>query len=1390
MNLVENFPKNILKRIPTIPLPQEVKGLFLFPKDVELFKIHLKVLISYLCRHPRRVIEKLEELKVDGLKWIIQDLYNLTNNNLKVWQGTIGEVIATAYVINFTEFEVPVFKLRLAPNRRQAMHGDDILGFKFTENGEPEGLLVVEAKNYFTRPATALKRANETLLIVKNSAPTLFDFIINSLDEQGRHQEAKLIERFLNQYSYSFLTKYLAFIVTEENQWRDQHYLTISSNPAIPLEIVIFAIPEWQKHQNSLVHPSEENSLDESLIGIEIDDFDEIKKLIENPKFKNEHSQLASAVLASQLKIKERGEIKYNFDTNKLENAARFLVHYALRINNGTDKKEIYFKEAANLYERLSIWKLEQDDATSAIKNLINGALAYSLAGYNANAKVLVETIKRKPNISNYLFSETLFKFTTHLLSGRLSDLEDELADYFFIEKNVLGNPQNEEKWMELLSEKISITGDWLAGQAFANLLHFIKTGEVQFIEKSLVLMRYSLDLYASIGDYDSYYLIVMLYRYFENLTESSPQTLLVYYLKDQIEEDWKKYIRFLRLGKFPILVLWKSQKKALEEGLLSDKNLVISMPTSSGKTRIVELAIFDTIKKNPNGRCAYIVPTRALALEVEGSLSHNLGRMGINVSILYGGYDFSPFEKDIIGDSHVLVLTPEKFDLLLRQSEEFKNSLSLIIVDEAHEAASSNLRSLRTELIFSRAFYIAEKNKTRVLLLSAVITNLSDFSRWISGITENTIKTDWRPTKRRYGFFQWKYSAGQVVYPPLRNEYPSDNFFVPLHFKQEDLKDKDKSKIRVAARLALFYSQIGTTLVFTNTRALAEQISEIIASISVAPNSGIPIELENIAKECEIILGEEHKLIRYIRLGFCYHHGELPINVRRILEKGIKDGMISLIVSTTTLTQGVNLPIRNVIVHSLSWPTRITITQFWNAVGRGGRAGFETEGHIIFCDISDLRRIIKENESAESFISSGLRLLISARFPSINTFEEFIDKWALVSTKQFRQNPNSYDTWGPLKTINAERNKTDILSIIDSQLLAYAIEQGIEEFDENEFEQFIGKTLFSIQTLDINNEANKFKTGLKNRFLAIKNIVPDNTKRRLFNRTGLGIKSNELINELIIELKDELLSVDLSQKLPKEIWEKLYEKIVKIPEFSELSKKFDVLFGWVEGKNLKELAENHYNNDIENAVKDIERITYLLPWGLHSLIIHLNAYIEEDDIPLLIKTLPSLILHGVPTVGAVYAIALGVNHKEIAMKLHDLYIKENDVLTSFVAFKKWINRLSYSDWLSLFNEKEGKTTILEECYRRVTSKITDDNINKTILEFDLSEGTELDASKADLIVSKFNDEFWLSTYDYKKVGKLTGKNLSRLKEVDRQKNDLIITKYDTRNKKVVITII
>jgi len=1390
-----------------IKLPKGVIGTKVFPSDISTFSNVAKFLIAYFCCHPRRILERIQRSGEKGIEEVVTDLFAQTMqighrkedslDKLRVWRGTIGEVLATAYVIGFTKYNVPVFKLRFVPNHRSPMHGDDLLGFQFTITGEPSSMLVGEAKNW-KDISGAIREANSTLLKVKESSPTLLDFIINVLYTEGRSDEAKMVQRFLDDYDFDYKREYLAFVVADEESWKDELCLSVKGKPASPLEIASLLISNKEDFHKSLTLIEGYEIRSPQIPPSKIDDIVDTQRLLDNSTFKRQHDMLASAALATDLQIEDRQAIRYDLDTKhivQITKAAHFLSIVGVR--NSSEKQEQnknLLRHAARIFERLAIWHSEHRERDKAVDTLISAALAYSIAGYDANARVLMDIVN-ETKYSQVSLRAPAHKYSALLLAGRLPEVEDHIAQLIFdIKQDDTENITTEEEWAALIGDTLAKVADLLVAKSFCHLLHYLRLGNRDLVEIAVDSLHRSIEVYSLIGEYTSYRLTSLIAVYCRRLLKHSPHALLPSYIdQGEIDDSWRKYTRRLRLGKFPMIFFWESQKEALEGGLLGTESLLISMPTSAGKTRTVELAIYSALKDNPDGVCVYIVPSRALAMEVEENLASRLGPLGLAVSILYGGYDFSPLDEQLLAENRIFVLTPEKLDLVIRQSDDLKKKICLVVFDEAQDVGSPipSTRTIRMEFILSRILDLAAKNKARVLCLSAMISNREDFAQWISGKPENVIHSEWQPTVKRYGLFQWADNYfGRILYPPIADEFPTASFYVPLLFTKKDLSDGDKGRFEIAARISIFYSRTGPTLVFTTTKKFAKQIVDRLENLFEANPLDVTPPRQEVASRCARILGENHDLVKAIKLGFCYHHADVPRSVRRILEKAIRDGELNLIVSTTTLAQGVNLPIKNVVVHTLSFPTWVSTTQFWNAAGRAGRAGYETEGHVIFCFEQDLTRIAKSDlEESESCIASAIRELIKSRLPSVEAAEEFIEQWALASTTQFRKDGLQYDSWTERKRRNAEIAKQEILAILDSQLLAWVLEESVDEIDEGIVERWVGKTLFSVQTLDIPELIVKFRSGLTKRAVAVRQQVADENKRKLYNRTGLSISSNRKVEKIAQEIQPALAELQTADRLPRDFWKTIHKYFSDIAETSDLQRiSSELLADWIEGAEYGELADSYFNGDVEKTVRTLEEATFSFPWAIHSLIQHINTMPDIESVPNLVAYLPSLVNYGVPTLAAAYATNLGVTDRQLAIKIGDHYLTSHESVT-FFGFREWLQEIKQSELREIL-EGEAPETV-DELYRKIGTKKDSKRRPGAILQFKLSDMTELDEFNIeDLIVVRHREDFWLCTFDYRRIAKLGGADLTRLEKIDRKNNDLIVQKYSPIKRTVSIRVL
>jgi len=542
LNYPELIKNNLGKQSISIALPGGVTAIKILPMDAESFSGILKLLIACFCRHPRRILEQIQHTGEKGLEEVVKDLFEETlgigkdseetTKGMRVWRGTVGEVLATAYVIAFTPYVVPIFKLRFAPNRRISMHGDDLLGFQVTAKGEPSSLLVGEAKNWQDNIGSAVKAANETLLKVKDSSPTLLNFVIEGLDAQGRYDEAKMIQRFLDEYDYDYEKKYLAFVVSDKKKWKDELCLLVSPKPATPLEIATFVMENWEVFLRSLTFPDDEELPIFSLPTIKIDDLADVQKLLDNSLFRNHHSRLASAALATTLQIEGRERIQYELEPRRIERAARFISTAAIRLSaDNKDESQNLLYYAARILERLAVWELERGDKDDAISAIVEGAVAYAIAGYGANARVLMETIGGTLNdVTDFLVPAE--RFSVLFLCGRLSDLEDEVATILLSSQQVdSAGVRDEEHWAELVGSALAYVADTLMAKSFALLLHYLRTGRSELVNGAIENIRHAASTYSLIGEYKSSHLLTTLAVYFQCLAGDSPHALLPKYV-------------------------------------------------------------------------------------------------------------------------------------------------------------------------------------------------------------------------------------------------------------------------------------------------------------------------------------------------------------------------------------------------------------------------------------------------------------------------------------------------------------------------------------------------------------------------------------------------------------------------------------------------------------------------------------------------------------------------------------------------------------------------------------------------------------------------------------------------------------------------------------------
>lgn len=421
------------------------------------------------------------------------------------------------------------------------------------------------------------------------------------------------------------------------------------------------------------------------------------------------------------------------------------------------------------------------------------------------------------------------------------------------------------------------------------------------------------------------------------------------------------KAIEYLRLltnqaRHDPILELWPGQQAALRSNLLDPypRAALIEMPTSAGKTLLAKFRIVQALSLQPDASVAYVVPTRALVNQLTRDLRHDLAPLGFKVEQAVPAYELDPIENALLSDGvDVLVTTPEKLDFLIRRDHPATTHLSLVVADEAHGLADGS-RGARLELLL--AMIQRERPASRFLLLSPFLPNDHELLTWLAQDRAlPPIRVSWSPSRRVVGVVDAS-GRGQRRRTFIETVESTTGQDIQAGLKIPLAAPAKRTMSALSATAAEAAAADGTVLVLCRGRGTAATRAEEIALLrEEVPPSELRAAVERyVAAE----LGSDCDLLQLLPRGVAYHHSGLPQETRWLVESLIRNRDVDVVTGTTTLAQGVNFPIRTVIIETLQKGTApLTYSDFWNIAGRAGRAMLDRIGVVLYPTGSPQRR-------------------------------------------------------------------------------------------------------------------------------------------------------------------------------------------------------------------------------------------------------------------------------------------------------------------------------------------------------------------------------------------------------------------------------------------------
>lgn len=431
-----------------------------------------------------------------------------------------------------------------------------------------------------------------------------------------------------------------------------------------------------------------------------------------------------------------------------------------------------------------------------------------------------------------------------------------------------------------------------------------------------------------------------------------------------------------------PVFSLLPSQEDALRMSVLDRARIaiVLQMPTSTGKTLLAEFAIVQTLDAYKGlTRILYLVPTRALATQVRRTLSEDLGPLGINVAAAGSAFEEDPYELNLLSETDsVVVATPEKCDLLIRNHPEWFHDLRLAIVDEAHLLRDSE-RGARLELLLSTIR--REQSQTRLLLLTPFVDNADQIAQWLGGPSGLSISVYWRPSRVLLGLARNDKKA-KALSISWHDPFGTRDAPSATTLTSTQIGKVSGTAIGKVGQLARAFESLGTCLaMFSASPADAEKAAlRYVIDRPVLTNSELTPQLRVAIALAKDEYGEKSTLSYCLERGAAFHHSALSGILRYLIEDQVRSERIKFIAATSTLAQGMNFPVSTVLVHSLHKPYgrgSLTPSEFWNMAGRAGRVGLVDKGVIVFASETLAARADEySHKFSETLLSALLKIV------------------------------------------------------------------------------------------------------------------------------------------------------------------------------------------------------------------------------------------------------------------------------------------------------------------------------------------------------------------------------------------------------------------------------
>lgn len=416
-----------------------------------------------------------------------------------------------------------------------------------------------------------------------------------------------------------------------------------------------------------------------------------------------------------------------------------------------------------------------------------------------------------------------------------------------------------------------------------------------------------------------------------------------------------------------------------------TEHNMLVGAPTGSGKTVSCELAMMHTFNTEPRGKVIYIAPLKALVRErMKDWRARFVQLLGKKMVELTG--DVQPDIRSLLA-ADIVCTTPEKWDGISRnwQTRKYVQDVRLVILDEIHLLGQD--RGPILEVIVSRMRYISSQiaKPIRFVGLSTALSNARDLGDWL-GIDE-------------VGLFNFRPAVRPVPLEVHIQGYPGKHYCPRM---------ATMNKPCFAAICEHSLKQ--PVLIFVSSRRQTRLTAlDLIGMAAGRDNPRMFLHMPPEDLEPVLATLRDDSLRHTLSFGVGLHHAGLCDHDRDIVEDLFLHNKIQVLVSTSTLAWGVNLPAHLVIVKGTEYfdgkskgYVDFPITDVLQMMGRAGRPQFDNQGKVV----------VMVHEPKKSFYKKFLYEPFPVESSLPGVLHDHINAEVVSGTISSRQDAMDYLSW------------------------------------------------------------------------------------------------------------------------------------------------------------------------------------------------------------------------------------------------------------------------------------------------------------------------------------------------------------------------------------------